>query len=62
MGEYWTDMRWEGAQLLRDQDAARQALCDWIDGNGANAATFDFPLKGNPSAIKSTQYRVVYVV
>ena len=55
MGEYWTDMRWEGAQLVRDQDAARQALCDWIDGNGANAATFDFPLKGNPSAIKSTQ-------
>ena len=33
VGEYWTDLAWgDGGHLEYNQDAARQALCDWIDG------------------------------
>lgn len=39
-------MNWEGEGLGANQDGARQALCDWIDGAGKTCAAFDFPMKG----------------
>lgn len=32
--------------LAKDQDAARQKICNWLDGHKASAAAFDFPTKG----------------
>jgi hypothetical protein len=32
--------------LAYNQDAARQRLCDWIDGHDRSACAFDFPTKG----------------
>ena len=32
VGEYWVDMHWDGSEMGANQDAARQVLCDWIDG------------------------------
>eukprot|EP00193_Tetraselmis_chui_P018848 CAMPEP_0177777322 /NCGR_PEP_ID=MMETSP0491_2-20121128/15281_1 /TAXON_ID=63592 /ORGANISM="Tetraselmis chuii, Strain PLY429" /LENGTH=526 /DNA_ID=CAMNT_0019296365 /DNA_START=129 /DNA_END=1709 /DNA_ORIENTATION=- len=46
VGELWTDMNWEGEGLGANQDGARQALCDWIDGAEKTSAAFDFPTKG----------------
>jgi len=46
VAELWTDMHWDGAELGTDQDAARQAICDYCDKSGESAAAFDFPLKG----------------
>ena len=38
--------RWNGADLDHNQDPARQALCDYLDGVGGAAGLFDFPMKG----------------
>ena len=38
--------RWNGADLDHNQDPARQALCDYLDGVGGAASLFDFPMKG----------------
>jgi len=46
VGEYWTDMAWAGKVLNRDQNAARQKLCDYIDACGRRLRMFDFPTKG----------------
>jgi alpha-amylase len=46
VGEVWVDLNWEGGELAINQDAARQALCDWIDGHKGHAAAFDFVTKG----------------
>jgi alpha-amylase len=46
VGEYWTDMNWEGSTLGRDQNGARQALCDELDATGGALNMFDFPTKG----------------
>jgi len=46
VGEYWTDMAYNGSQLLPNQDAHRQALCDWLDASGSTCRAFDFTTKG----------------
>lgn len=38
--------RWNGSDLDHNQDPARQALCDYLDGVGGAAGLFDFPMKG----------------
>jgi len=38
--------RWNGSDLDHNQDGARQALCDYLDGVGGAASLFDFPMKG----------------
>ncbi|KAI8471662.1 MAG: alpha-amylase [Monoraphidium minutum] len=57
VGEFWVDMAWDGSEMRANQDVARQALCDWIDGNKHSAAAFDFPTKGIlQEAVSKTQY------
>ena len=46
VGEYWTDMHWEGSTLGHNQNAARQALCDVLDETENALNLFDFPTKG----------------
>lgn len=46
VGEIWTDMSFSGSSLNPDQNAHRQALCDWLDKAGDGAAAFDFTTKG----------------
>jgi hypothetical protein len=46
VGEYWADLKWDGSELAPCQDAARQHLCDWINGAGKACTAFDFPTKG----------------
>lgn len=46
VGEYWTDMHWDGGTLGAEQDAARQALCDVLDATAGALSMFDFPTKG----------------
>lgn len=46
VGEYWTDMHWDGSTLGHDQNAARQALCDLLDETENALNLFDFPTKG----------------
>jgi len=50
VGELWCDLRWtDEGKPAADQDAARQAICDWLDGvraGGGDAAAFDFVTKG----------------
>ncbi|KAF8061950.1 AMY1.2 [Scenedesmus sp. PABB004] len=47
VGELWVDLQWEdGGVLGMNQDAARQRLCDWIDGTQRSATAFDFVTKG----------------
>ncbi|WIA40821.1 hypothetical protein OEZ86_004498 [Tetradesmus obliquus] len=57
VGEYWTDLAWNGSELEGCQDAARQRLCDWIDGNKKTCTAFDFPTKGIlQEAVKRQHY------
>jgi len=47
VGEYWTSMDYTSAgEMLPDQNAHRQRLCDWVNGTGDRAAAFDFTTKG----------------
>lgn len=46
VGEYWVDMEWSGCELNRNQDAARQRLCDWLNASQKTCTAFDFPTKG----------------
>lgn len=50
VGELWCDLRWtDEGKPAENQDAARQAICDWLDGvraGGGDAAAFDFVTKG----------------
>lgn len=46
VGELWTDMSFNGSQLNVDQNHHRQQLCNWLDGAGKQATTFDFTTKG----------------
>ena len=46
VGEVWVDLKWQGGELAVNQDGARQALCDWVDGHQGHAAAFDFVTKG----------------
>jgi alpha-amylase len=51
VGELWCDLAWsDGGKPCEDQNAARQALCDWVDSvrkeGGGDAAAFDFVAKG----------------
>ncbi|HBC73874.1 MAG TPA: alpha-amylase [Candidatus Wallbacteria bacterium] len=51
VGELWTSLNYGKGSSLReppayDQDFHRQQLCDWLDGAGKTAATFDFTTKG----------------
>lgn len=45
VGEFWTDLKWNGSNLNYNQDEARQRLCNWINSNGKSCAAFDFPTK-----------------
>lgn len=57
VGEFWVDCKWNGCDLDYNQDAARQRLCDWINGCEKRGAAFDFPTKGIlQEAVKHTQY------
>lgn len=57
IGEYWTDLHWEGSSLGANQDAARQTIVDWINNTGKTSCAFDFPLKGIlQEAIKNCEY------
>ena len=33
VGEFWTDLQWDGGDLAQNQDAARERLVKWIDEN-----------------------------
>eukprot|EP00775_Hariotina_reticulata_P009375 gene9375-9538_t len=48
VGELWVDLDWTGPgnSLNYNQDAARQELCDWVNGCGRRAGCFDFVTKG----------------
>lgn len=51
VGELWTSLNYgKGASLREppayDQNFHRQQLCDWLDGAGKTATTFDFTTKG----------------
>ena len=47
VGEVWTNMAFQGSYLLPDQNAHRQALCDWLDHSDSDVAcAFDFTTKG----------------
>lgn len=50
VGEYWTDMAYDGSDLRPVQDAHRQRLADWVDGTGGAVSTFDFTTKGQLQA------------
>ncbi|CAG9460728.1 unnamed protein product [Pedinophyceae sp. YPF-701] len=57
VGEFWTDLQWEGSTLGANQNAARQALCDWLDAGQAHSHAFDFPTKGIvQEAAKNCEY------
>ena len=34
VGEFWTDLQWDGSDLAHNQDAARETIVKWIDDNG----------------------------
>lgn len=46
VGEFWADLSYGDRGLEYNQDAARQALCDYLDTAGGAMALFDFPTKG----------------
>ena len=47
VSEIWTNMAYQGSYLQPNQNAHRQALCDWIDASKSPVAcTFDFTTKG----------------
>ena len=57
VGEFWVDLAWQGSDLEHNQDAARQRICDWIDGTAGHAGAFDFVTKGIlQEAVKHTEY------
>jgi len=57
VGEYWSDLKWNGSELERNQDDSRQRLVDWINKCGRVSAAFDFPTKGILNeATKRAQY------
>jgi glycosidase len=57
VGEYWTDMNWEGSTLGHHQDGARQALCDVLDATEGALNMFDFPTKGIlQEAVRNCEY------
>lgn len=37
---------WCAGVLAHNQDAARQRICNWLDGHNASASAFDFVTKG----------------
>ncbi|MDD3001259.1 MAG: alpha-amylase C-terminal beta-sheet domain-containing protein [Candidatus Riflebacteria bacterium] len=47
VGEYWTNMSYQGSNLNYNQDSHRQELCNWLDNNPSEVAcVFDFTTKG----------------
>ncbi|KAG1652649.1 hypothetical protein FOA52_009212 [Chlamydomonas sp. UWO 241] len=57
VGEYWTDLKWNGSDLDRNQDDSRQTLVNWVNSNGKSCSAFDFTTKGIlQEAVKNTQY------
>lgn len=46
VGEYWADLDWRDSTLGENQDAARQALINYLDAAGGLFSMFDFPTKG----------------
>jgi hypothetical protein len=46
VGEFWADLSYGDGGLEYNQDAARQALCDYLDQADGVMALFDFPTKG----------------
>jgi hypothetical protein len=60
VGEYWTDLHWDGSKLGRNQDPARQALCDLLDSTGDALSLFDFPTKGILQVLSSVLLHVLF--
>lgn len=57
VGELWADMAWGDEGLEFDQDAARQGMCDYIDGTSRRCPLFDFPTKGIlQEAVRNVEY------
>lgn len=46
VGEYWTDMDYDGSFMRPQQDRHRQSLCNWLDGTSGTSMAFDFTTKG----------------
>ena len=46
VGEYWTDMSYEGEYLMNNQNEHRQEIVDFIDASNWRFSMFDFTLKG----------------
>lgn len=57
VGEFWPDLKWNGPDLDRNQDEARNKLVKWVEGCDKTSTSFDFVTKGIlQEAIKNTQY------
>lgn len=46
VGEYWTDMSYEGEYLMNNQNEHRQEIVNFIDKSNWRFSMFDFTLKG----------------